>query len=58
MTDSIKPLEDIKRLLMLLSMKLGSTSEEIRLAPQVDASVIRRAIPGRKVKKIIADRES
>jgi hypothetical protein len=43
----------IKRLLILLLMKLGSMSEEIAMALQVDAGVIRRAIPGRKVKKIV-----
>ena len=53
MADSERQLEDIKRLLILLLMKLGSTSEEIAMALQVDASVIRRAIPGRKVKKIV-----
>lgn len=53
MADSDRQLEDIKRLLILLLMKLGSTSEEIAMALQVDASVIRRTIPGRKVKKII-----
>lgn len=53
MADSDRQLEDIKRLLMLLLMKLGSTSDEIATALQVDASVVRRAIPGRKVKKIV-----
>ena len=53
MADSYKQLEDVKRLLILLLMKLGSTSDEIATALQVDASVIRRAIPARKVKKIV-----
>ena len=53
MADSEKHLDDIKRLLILLLMKLGSTSEELAMALQVDASAIRRAIPGRKVKKIV-----
>jgi hypothetical protein len=53
MADPERQLEDLKRLLILLLMKLGSTSEEIAMALQVDASLIRRAIPGRKVKKIV-----
>ena len=48
-------LEDIKRLLMLLLMKLGSTSEELALALQVDSSAVRRAMPGRQIKKIVKD---
>lgn len=50
-----KQLEDIKRLLVLLLMKLGSPSEEIALALQVDSSLVRKAIPTRRVKKIVAD---
>jgi len=51
-------LEDIKRLLVLLLMKLGSQSEEIALALQVDSSVVRRLIPTRKVKKIASERDA
>jgi predicted transcriptional regulator len=53
MADSDRRLENIKRLLILLLMKLGSTLEEIAIALQVDPSSIRRAIRGRKVKKIV-----
>lgn len=53
-----KQLEDIKRLLVLLLMKIGSSSEEIALALQVDSSVVRKLIPGRKVKKIVSDRDA
>jgi hypothetical protein len=53
--DADKQLEDIKRLLVLLLMKLGSPSEEIALALQVDSSAVRRLIPGRKVKKIVPE---
>jgi hypothetical protein len=53
MADSDRQLEDIKRLLILLLMKLGSPSEEIAMALKVDASVIRRAIQGRRVKRIV-----
>jgi hypothetical protein len=53
-----KQLEDIRRLLVLLLMKLGSPSEEIALALNVDSSAVRKLIPGRKVKKIISEREA
>ena len=46
-------LEDIKRLLVLLLLKLDSTSEEIALALQVDSSGVRKMIPTKRVKKII-----
>lgn len=55
--DADKQLEDVKRLLVLLLMKLGSPSEEIALALQVDSSAVRKLIPSRKVKKIVAERE-
>jgi hypothetical protein len=48
-----KQLEDIKRLLILLLLKLNSKSEEIAMALQVDSSAVRRMIPGRKVQKIL-----
>jgi hypothetical protein len=50
-----RQLEDIKRLLILLLVKLGSPSEEIALALQVDSSLIRRTIPTRRVKKFAVD---
>jgi hypothetical protein len=56
MAETDKQLEDLKRLLMLLLLKLGSTSDEIALAMQVDSSLIRRMIPGRQVKKIVTER--
>jgi len=49
--------EDIKRLLILLLMKLGATSDEIGLALQVDSSAVRRMMPGTKVKKIVGGKE-
>lgn len=55
-SDASKELSDIKRLVVLLLLKLGSTSEEIALALQVDASVVRRMIPGRQVKKIVGEK--
>lgn len=44
--------EDVKRLLVLLLLKLGATSEEIGLALGVHPSRVRQIIPGRKIKKI------
>lgn len=52
-----EPLDDIRRLLVLLLLKLGSTSEEIGLALDVDSSVIRKMLPVRKVKKIVKSPE-
>jgi hypothetical protein len=46
-------LEAVKRLMILLLMKLGSTSEEIGTALDVDSSVVRRMVPGRNIKKIV-----
>lgn len=51
--DTNKQLEDIKRLLMLLLMKLDTNSQEIALALQVDSSAVRRAMPGSGVRKIV-----
>lgn len=51
-SDQPKDMNDIKRLLILLLLKLGSSSDEIGLALGVDSSVIRRIIPGRSIKKI------
>ncbi len=51
-TKEIGDLEGIKRLLILLLIKLGSSSEEVGAALGIDSSVIRRLVPTRKVKKI------
>jgi hypothetical protein len=48
-----KHLEDIRRLLVLLLIKLDSTSEEIATALQVDSSAVRRMIPFRQIKRIV-----
>ena len=53
-----EPLEDIKKLLILLLLKLGSTSEEIALALGVDSSRVRQMIPARKIKRILKDKIS
>lgn len=44
--------DGVKKLLILLLLKLGSTSDEIGAALGVDSSVIRRMIPIKRVKKI------
>lgn len=49
--------EDVKRLLILLLLKLGSTSDEIGSALNVDSSVIRKMMPSRKVKKLVKSSE-
>jgi len=50
-----KKLEDIKRLMVLLLIKLGSNSDEIALALGVDSSVIRKMMPIRQIKRIVKD---
>lgn len=45
-------LEDIRRLLILLLVKLGSDSKEIGSVLGTDSSVIRRLVPARGVKRI------
>jgi len=45
-------LEAIKKLLILLLVKLGSTSEEIGAALGVHHSRVRQLVPTSKVKKI------
>jgi len=44
--------DDIRKLMILLLLKLGSTSEEIALALGVGSSVIRKMMPTRKIKRI------
>jgi DNA-binding MarR family transcriptional regulator len=46
-----KQLEDIKRLLIALLLKLGASSEEIGAALTVDSSMVRRMIPAKSIKK-------
>lgn len=50
--NDVDVLEDIKRLLILLLMKLGSDSGEIGMALNVDSSLIRRMISTKEVKKL------
>lgn len=48
----VEDVEDIKRLLILLLMKLGSSSEEIGAALNVDSSAVRKLVSARKVRKL------
>ena len=50
--DGAKELDQVKRLLILLLIKRGSSSPEIAGALGVDESAVRRLVPARKVKKI------
>lgn len=58
MTGSEKQLEEIKRLLMMLLIKLGSTSEEIGIALNVDSSRVRQMMPTSKIGKLVSERKS
>ncbi len=45
-------LEHIKRLLMVLLVKLGATSEEIGVALKTDSGTVRKLLPMKKIKPI------
>lgn len=47
---NLKELQSIKKLLVLLAVKSGATSEEIGLALGVDSSRVRQTFPMRKAK--------
>ncbi len=51
-TEKITEIESVKRLLILLLLKLGATSEEIGAALRIDSSGIREIFPIRSIKKI------
>jgi len=51
-TDQLDDLESIKRLLILLLLKLGATSQEIGDALDVDSSAIRKMMSVRNIKKV------
>jgi len=44
--------KEVKRLLILLLMKMGATSQEIGAALGIDSSAIRKMIPVRSIKRI------
>ncbi len=50
--------ESIKKLIIVLLLKLGTSSNEIGLALGVDSSLIRRTFPVNKIKRIAAIRRS
>ncbi len=51
-TNQINDTESVKRLLILLLLKLGATSQEIGAALGVDSSSIRKMMPVRNIKKV------
>lgn len=51
-TEKMSDAESIKRLLILLLLKLGVTSEEIGIALDVDSSMVRKIFPVREIKKV------
>jgi len=48
---TLKELQSIKKLLVLLAIKSGATSEEIGQALGVDSSTVRKMFPMKKTKK-------
>ena len=50
--EDARDVEALKRLLILLLLKLGATSQEIGAALGTDSSVIRKMMPIKTVKKI------
>ncbi len=50
--EQITEVESVKRLLILLLLKLGATSQEIGAALGIDSSAIRKMLPIRSIKKI------
>jgi DNA-binding CsgD family transcriptional regulator len=47
-----KDLQDIKRLLIVLLVKLGATSEEIGLALGIHPGAVRKSLPIGKIKPL------
>ncbi len=52
MDRAAKEIEDVKRLLILLLVKLGSTSDEIGAALGVHHSRVRQLVPTGRIKRI------
>ena len=50
--DAVAELDSIKRLLLLLLVKLGATSDEIGAALRMHPGSARKLMPGRKVKRL------
>ncbi len=53
-----RQIEDLKRLMIVLLVKLGATSDEIALALQVNASWVRQMMPVSKISKLVGDAPS
>jgi ATP/maltotriose-dependent transcriptional regulator MalT len=51
----LKELQSIKKLLILLLIKSGATSEEIGQALSVDSSTIRKTFPMKRMKRAKGD---
>ncbi len=51
-TEKQKEVEDIRRLLMVLLLKLGASSEEIGVALGVDSSAVRKMFSMKSIKRI------
>jgi DNA-directed RNA polymerase specialized sigma subunit len=51
----VEELQAVKKLLIALLVKLGSTSEEIGDVLDIDASRVRQLVPITKIKKIKED---
>jgi len=52
---ALKELQSIKKLLILLAIKSGATSEEIGQAIGVDSSSVRKMFPMKKTRKSKGD---
>ena len=52
MAEKNNELESVRRLLILLALKLGATSQELGTALGIDSSGIRKIINVRKIKKV------
>jgi hypothetical protein len=48
----LKELENIRRLLIALFLKLGASSQEVAIALGVDSSAVRKMFPIKAIKKI------
>lgn len=51
-SESNEELENIKRLLIALLLKLGASSQELGVALGCDSSAIRKLFPVKKIKKL------
>jgi hypothetical protein len=45
-------LEDVKRVLTLLLLKPGLSSEEVAVVLQADSSAVRKMMPGREIERM------